>query len=134
MKKYTINNTNLYVSKFLPPKGFIALALFGTILYREEFEYRLTDEKYRSDVLRTIRHEGIHKAQMQDFCKWIPVGGTIFYLCYFFEWIFRVFQYGFKDAYYNISFEREAFDNDKILNYLPIRVKFAAWKKYLKKQ
>ena len=79
-----------------------------------------------------INHESIHEAQMRDFCKWIPVGGTIFYIIYVLEWLFRVlftkdfFKYS---AYKNLTFEQEAKSNETNLDYLSTRKKFAQWRK-----
>lgn len=54
-----------------------------------------------------------------------------FYLWYVIEWIIRLFQY--RDAhlaYRNISFEREAYENDKNLEYLQNR-KLVSFIRYL---
>lgn len=69
---------------------------------------------------------------MRDFCKWIPVGGTIFYIIYLLEWLFRVlFTKDFMsfNAYKNLSFEKEAKSNESDINYLTNRKRFAEWKK-----
>ena len=81
-------------------------------------------------LTETIRHESIHTAQMKDFCPFIPIGGSIFYLVYFVEWGIRLFQNRFNGyrAYRAISFEREAYDNDYNVNYLATRKKFAQWR------
>lgn len=47
-----------------------------------------------------------------------------FYLWYLIEWFFKLFVHG-REAYYNISFEREAIDNEKNLEYLKTRRHFA---------
>ena len=57
----------------------------------------------------TINHETIHwKQQMEMFV-------IFFYLWYIIEWMLK----GFK--YYNISFEREAYDNEYSNDYLITR-------------
>ena len=78
----------------------------------------------------TVRHESIHTAQMKDFCRFIPIGGTLFYLVYLVEWGIRLCQNKFDSyrAYRAISFEREAYDNDHIINYLATRKRFAQWR------
>ena len=70
-----------------------------------------------------INHERIHLRQQ------LELGLILFYLWYLFEYIYRHFQY--KDhyrAYRNISFEREAFANDRDLTYLNNRKWYGFWK------
>ena len=99
----------------LPPRGFSAINLFGVIFTRNEI---LSE--------RTLRHEAIHTAQMRE-TLFIP-----FYLWYGLEWLFRLVQYRNRmQAYRNISFEREAFANDRNENYLNER-RFFSFLKYLK--
>jgi len=53
------------------------------------------------------------------------------WLWYGVEYLVRLAQYRNHDkAYYNISFEREAYDNEKNLEYLKTRPRWA-WIKYL---
>jgi hypothetical protein len=52
-----------------------------------------------------------------------------FYLWYFVEWTLRLLMAG--NAYRNLSFEREAYENQDNENYLTTRKPFA-WRKYLK--
>lgn len=117
----------IILSTVIPFKGYLCINLFGTLFVRKELAYKLEEEEYKKEV---INHESIHTAQMKDFCKWLPLGGLIFYLCYIFEWLFRVlFVYPFSHkAYRSISFEKEAYDNEDNLNYLNTRVRFAQWK------
>lgn len=82
---------------------------------------------------KAYNHECIHEAQMRDFCKWIPVRGTIFYIIYLLEWLFRVLftKYFMSfNAYKNLSFDKEAKGNESDINYLANRKRFAEWKKY----
>lgn len=73
----------------------------------------------------TINHEKIHIKQQQELLI-IP-----FYLIYFLEWFIGIFIYGgFKKSYYNISFEREAYENQYDMNYTNSR-KTWSWLKYL---
>lgn len=73
-----------------------------------------------------MNHEAIHTAQMKELLY------IFFYLIYGVEWMVRLVQYrNSKEAYYNISFEREAYVNDDNLNYLKTRKGFA-FKHYLK--
>lgn len=64
-----------------------------------------------------VNHEKIHWHQQLEMLI-IP-----FYIWYFIEWLIKKFFY--KNAYINISFEREAYLNDKNYNYLKTRKHFA---------
>lgn len=130
MKKYTIDGVKIYCQNLLPIKGFLAMAIYGTIFWRKDYQKYLDEPRYDYYVKSTVNHESIHTAQMRDFCKWLPVGGTIFYLVYFGEWIVNLFKYGVKNniAYDHISFEREAYCNEDNLEYLKTRKKFGQWK------
>ena len=99
----------------LPPKGFIAINLFGVLFARKGAT--LTE--------RTIRHETIHTYQMKYMLY------VFFYLWYGIEWCIRFIQYrNSKLAYYNISFEREAYANDSNTEYLKYSKPYS-WLKYL---
>lgn len=104
-------------NKYLPPKGFGAINLFGVVFVR--YGTKLSE--------RTIQHESIHTKQMREMFY------LFFYLWYGLEWLFRLVQYrNAMTAYYNISFEREAYANQNNSNYLNER-KSWAWVRYLKK-
>ena len=100
-------------NKYIPFQGFKAINLFGILFVRGNA--RINE--------RTIRHEAIHTAQMKEMLY------IFFYLWYFIEWIVRLFMKG--NAYRNISFEREAYSNEKDLSYLDNRKQFA-WIRYIK--
>ena len=100
-------------NKYIPLKGFRAINLFGILFVRGNA--RISE--------RTLRHEAIHTAQMKEMLY------IFFYLWYVVEWIIRLFMKG--NAYRNISFEREAYSNEKDLRYLDNRKRFA-WIKHLK--
>lgn len=69
-------------------------------------------------------HELIHWEQEKEML------GIFFYLWYFIEWLLKLPFYG-KEAYRNISFEREA--RSKIhISYLKVRRRYS-WVKYIKK-
>jgi hypothetical protein len=72
---------------------------------------------------RLVNHELIHYQQQKEMLI-IP-----FYILYFIEWLFRGANHS---AYLNISFEREAYENDDNLDYLKNR-KLFSWVKYMKK-
>ena len=97
-------------NKLLPFKGYVAINLFGIIFARKEF-------KPISE--RTLNHELIHTAQIKELLY------IFFYLWYAIEWIVRLIQYRDRlSAYYNISFEREAYSNQNNLGYLKCRKKY----------
>ena len=100
-------------NKIIPFPGYKAINLFGVLFVRGDAK---VDEK-------TIRHESIHTAQMQEMLY------IFFYLCYVVEWVVRLFMKG--NAYRRISFEREAYENEGDLDYLSDRTWFA-WIEYLK--
>ena len=101
-------------NKYLPIKGYVAINLFGLIFARKEF-------KPLSKV--TENHERIHTDQMRELLY------VFFYLWYVIEWIIRLIQYrDRKEAYLNISFEREAYKNQSDLGYLKVRKKYRNFK------
>ena len=70
-----------------------------------------------------LNHERIHLRQQ------VELGLVVFYGWYLLEYLYRWYQY--KDqylAYRNISFEREAFANDRNLTYLEKRKWYSFWK------
>ena len=62
----------------------------------------------------TVNHESIHWKQQMEILI-IP-----FYIWYLLEWGIKIFIYG-KNAYRNISFEKESYNNDNNLDYLKKR-------------
>ena len=101
-------------NKFIPVKGFVAMNLFGTIFVREG----------KVTTKTVLNHERIHTAQMKEL--WY-IG---FYIIYAFEWLFNIFKYwNSHKAYRNISFEKEAYNNERKYTYLNTRRKFAQWLK-----
>ena len=101
-------------NKYLPLKGYVAINLFGLVFARKEF-------KPLSKV--TENHERIHTAQMRELLY------VFFYIWYGIEWIVRLFQYrNSKEAYLNISFEREAYQNQSNMSYLKVRKKYQNFK------
>lgn len=94
----------------IPFKGFSAINLFGIVFARKE---------YKELGRRTLNHEAIHTAQMKEMLY------VFFYLWYVIEWIIKLFRYG-RNAYENISFEREAYAFEYDWYYLKVR-KHYAW-------
>lgn len=99
-------------NNIIPFKGFLAINLFGVLFVRGT-ERDITE--------RVLNHERIYTAQMKELW-YIP-----FYILYLLEWLYRLTQKG--NAYRNISFEREAYENEMNLNYLTNRRKWAMWRK-----
>lgn len=99
-------------NKIIPFPGYKAINLFGVVFCRTDL----------SEIDKN--HEAIHTKQMKEML-YIP-----FYLWYFGEYIVRLFGKG--NAYRNISFEQEAYSNEKDMNYLKNRKHFS-WFNYLKK-
>lgn len=102
-------------NSIIPFKGFIAVNLFGILFVRKEYKDKLSKQ--------TLNHEAIHTEQIKETL------GILFYLIYLIEWFVKLFKYG-KNSYRNISFEREAYDNENNLNYINSRKRFK-WLYYL---
>lgn len=97
----------LIVTKYLIPKGYRGLAVFPFVFVK----YSLDKE---NPVF--VYHERIHLRQQLELLI-VP-----FFVLYFLEFLLRLIQYGNMDlAYRNISFEREAYANEKDLDYLKNR-------------
>jgi hypothetical protein len=88
-------------------KNYVGLSLWPFII--------LKDTRLKQDKV-LINHEKIHLKQQQELLL-IP-----FYVLYMLEWTIRFLIYfdGYK-AYQNISFEREAYANEKNMAYLAER-------------
>ncbi len=88
-------------------KGFSAIALWPFII--------LKDKRFNEDEV-FMNHERIHLRQQLELLL------VFFYLWYGIEFLIRLVQVGDrKAAYHKISFEREAYGNEKDLNYLKKR-------------
>jgi cytochrome bd-type quinol oxidase subunit 2 len=102
-------------SKFLTPKKFTAIVIFPFLITRDK-NIRLNKA--------LLNHEKIHFRQALELFV-LP-----FYLWYAIEFLFRLIYYKNKfQAYRNISFEREAYDNETNLEYLKRR-RFWSFLKY----
>jgi len=100
-----------YISWFMRIGG---ISLFPFIILREKYQ---SNKFWIKRGKRTINHESIHFQQQLELLV-IP-----FYVMYILEWFFKLFIYGRK-AYYNISFEREAYNNDENFDYLNTRKRY----------
>lgn len=97
------------IAKKLPAN---AMALFPFILFKKE--------SFRHDLV-LINHEKIHLKQQLELLI-IP-----FYILYFFNYLINLIRYkNHYLAYFNISFEREAYQYESDLSYLKKR-KFYKW-------
>ncbi|MEO1031121.1 MAG: hypothetical protein AAFX55_06935 [Bacteroidota bacterium] len=97
----------ILISKYLVPKGYLGMTVFPFMFLKHK---RLKWNK----VL--VNHEKIHLRQQIELLI-VP-----FFMIYGFEFLVRWLQYKeWKLAYRNMSFEREAYENEKDLDYLDSR-------------
>ena len=84
-------------------KNYVGLSLWPFII--------LKNDDLKDDTV-LINHEKIHLKQQQELLI------VFFYILYISEWLVRTLFYldSYK-AYQNISFEREAYDNERNLDY-----------------
>lgn len=98
-------------NNIIPFKGFKAMNLFGVLFVRNDIKTPMSDID--------INHESIHSEQYKELL-WIP-----FLILYGLEWFIKLFYYfDSHKAYRNISFEREAYNNEKDLTYLENRKRY----------
>lgn len=96
-------------------KDFYAINLFGILFVKP----------YASLNPVLLNLERIHSRQMRELL-YIP-----FYILYVAEWLLRLVQKrgdGYL-AYRSISFEKEAYENERKLDYLHKRPRFAQWRR-----
>jgi len=97
----------LIVFKYLTPKGFRGITFFPFVF--------LMDKKDKLNPV-FVNHEKVHIRQQLEMLV-VP-----FFIWYGIEFLFRLWQFkNRRAAYYNISFEREAYQNEKDLDYLKKR-------------
>ncbi|RYZ82855.1 MAG: hypothetical protein EOP06_21000 [Proteobacteria bacterium] len=95
------------VAKYLIPKGFVGLTLYPFVI--------LASENDKNNPT-TIAHERIHLRQQLEMLI-LP-----FFAWYAIEFLIRLLQHRtLYLAYRNISFEREAYENEKSPGYLKSR-------------
>nr|DAD63626.1 MAG TPA: hypothetical protein [Caudoviricetes sp.] len=98
-------------NSIIPCKGFTAINLFGVIFVRKEILPQHNISLRNWDIM--LNHELIHTAQMKELL-YVP-----FYLLYILEWLIRLAIYrNAREAYRNISFEREAYDKQANFGYI----------------
>ena len=106
----------LIVSKYLIPKGYRGLTVFPFVF--------LKSANSKSDLV-LINHEKIHLRQQLELLI-LP-----FFIWYGLEFLLRLLKYKNRQlAYRMISFEQEAYANEKDLHYLKQR-SFWDFLKYL---
>jgi len=107
----------IVVFKHLFYKNYVGLSLWPFIF--------LKDTALKKDAI-LINHEKIHLKQQQELFI-LP-----FFIWYALEWCIRFLWYwdGYK-AYQNISFEREAYNCEQLMDYLKDRKRYS-FIKYLK--
>lgn len=127
-------------NKYIPFTGYKAVLLFGILFVKSNAKI--------DDV--TMNHESVHSRQYVEvgilslilllplvfnglWWLWLILSVFAFYILYVIEWFvkFIIYKLNTHKAYRNTSFEREAYDNERNLNYLDSR-KFFAWIKYIK--
>ena len=112
----TLDRMFLIVTKYLIPRGYRGMTVFPFVFLRD---------RKGLEIPVLVNHEKIHIRQQIELLV-LP-----FFLWYGLEFILRWIQFKDKNlAYRNISFEREAYANEKDLDYLKRR---SFWKflKYL---
>lgn len=103
---------------WFPPRGFAAITLVWWLIIKDGVKV----------TSRLINHEDIHCEQQKEMMV-LP-----FFVWYGIEYLFRLLQYrNTGKAYRNISFEREAYENELNMGYLNKRSYFE-WINYLKKK
>lgn len=94
----------IFISKYIVPKGFAGITLFPFIFLKKK--------DLKQDPF-LINHEKIHIKQQKELLI------IFFYIIYGLEWLIKMFTY--KNSYLtyqNLSFEREAYQNENNLLYL----------------
>ena len=121
-------------NSMIPFDGYKAMTIWPFIFVQEDESFNKVDE----------RHERIHGRQQVEMALvgailslglyfldcgwWSLLGLLLFYVWYVLEWLVRL-VIG-SNAYRNISFEQEAYENERFPNYLGDRKPFS-WVKYL---
>lgn len=96
-------------------KDYVAINLFGILFLKRGVNLSPS----------LLNHETIHSHQIRE------LGYILFYIIYVLEWILRLIaSRGDRyKAYRNISFEKEAYDNEEDSGYLEKRRPFSQWRR-----
>ncbi|SDX36851.1 hypothetical protein SAMN05444411_10519 [Lutibacter oricola] len=101
----------IIISKYLVPKNYIGLTIYPFVF--------LKNKELKSDSY-LLNHENIHLQQQKELF-WV-----FFFVWYFAEYLVLLIKYkNHNKAYKNISFEKEAYQNEGNLNYLLDRKKYS---------
>lgn len=127
------------INSVIPFEGFIAITIWPFVFVRKDLAHKF-------DVVGE-NHENIHAEQQKEMLGvgallgglllmitgslWWLLLVPIFFWWYLIEWILRS-VFGTGNAYRNISFEREAYANEKDMLYPSVRRKSFAWMNYLR--
>ena len=104
------------ISIFMKVNG---ITLYPYIIIRDNPRRLWSNSKQIHKDIKLINHESIHIKQQEELLV-LP-----FYILYGVEWLVKFAIYrDAKKAYKNISFEREAYDNESVINYLEERVRY----------
>jgi len=107
----------ILILKYIIPKNYTGLAIYPFIFLKSK-------SLSNNEVL--INHERIHLKQQIELL-WI-----FFFIWYVAEFLVHLIRYfNWNKAYHNISFEREAYENESDLDYLKYRKKWD-FLKYIK--
>ena len=102
------------VNKFLLAKGFNGVSLWPFVI--------LKNKSFKNDMV-FLNHEKIHLKQQAEMLL------VFFYLWYAIEFVIRLLHYKNRFlAYRNISFEKEAYENELDINYIRSRRFWSFWK------
>jgi len=91
------------------------LSIFMEVYGITLFPFIILREGHRDDKV-LLNHEKIHLEQQKELLV------VFFYIIYFVEWLFK--------GYRNISFEKEAYNNQYNLDYLKTRKKYDSFKTF----
>lgn len=106
-----------YNNKVEQFSGFVEFVTFKTVKAITLAPFGIYIRNYKDlNNKKLINHESIHYQQQRELLY------IFFYILYFFEWFIKLFRK--ENAYRDISFEREAFDNEANLEYLDNRKPF----------
>ena len=107
-------------NNIIPFKGFVAITLWPFIFVRSDKRNKFNES--------SERHERIHLKQQIEMLV-LP-----FYLWYAIEYLIRLVLYkNANDAYYNLSFEQEAYLNQYDVDYIAKRKPYAWIRKVFKR-
>ncbi len=105
------------ITGFILGKNFLAMCLYPFLLVRKEFDI--------VSLPQSLNHEKIH-ARQQIEMLWI-----FFFVWYFLEYLVRLVScHSSRQAYLNLSHEREAYAHQHNQDYITVRKPYA-WLKYL---